>query len=749
MRRLSLLVLGLVALAGVSPLHSSSDEVGSFRYAGQYLVPGGTAEIVAATPNGRTLVFTDATRDVIGALDITHPARPVALWESVPGQPITSLAIEPDGEFALVTAVSPGRLLVLRISDGSVVGSVALGTQPDALSITRVGSRTVAVVAVENEQAGEAGLVQVVTLNFETPSASVVRDITFPAAMMTAAGLLAVTDPQPEFVDIRGTRAAVTLQENNGLAIIDIADPHAPTIAALFSLGVVADRAADLRADLRIQFSEIYPAGTTAANAGTRQADAVAWNAAGTVLYTANEGEANFTGGRGPSAFSPEGALLWDDGGALEQIAVTRGQYPDGRSNRKGIEPEGAETGVFGGREFLFIGAERGSFVAVFDIAGDAPRFVQLLPAGTEPEGILALPRRRLLVVASEGLGAGVITIFRGVEGPEDGTKAAPILQSSPGTFWNALSGLSGDPEDGGRLFALPDAALVSSIYRIDLDGTRAHLAQHAPVTKAGVQQRYDMEGIAVDTSIAATKPSRGFWLGIEGNAAFGAATYKPNLLVQTDAAGAVLQEVRLPMAIDSATGGLIRSQGFEGVAVSPDGRYLLAPIQRPFAAEPAVGAGLHTRIARYDLQTGAWAFFFYPLDTNVPPPVDDWVGLSEITSLGHDWYAVIERDKLFGAGARVKRVYAFTLEGVPAFDGTVLGPPAPGQAIQKHLFIDAAAATSPFEKIEGLGLTAGGQLWSVIDNDGGLHDSRLRLVRRLRRERKDDDDDDTRDERK
>ena len=649
MRTLPLIILLGVSLVGVST-HAADDRARSFRPVSTFLIPGGTAEIVAASPDGKWLVYTDATRDVVGAVDISRPERPHAVWERSPGQPITSVAIDPDGRYALVTGVAPGRLLILDVRDGSVAGAVPLGTQPDAVAVTKVHGATVAVVAVENEHPGEPGLVQVVTLHPSMLALSTVRDVMFPADVMAAAGLLAPDDPQPEFVAIYGRRAAVTLQENNGLAVIDFSDPSAPVLSSLFSLGRVDERAADLRADLTIRFSDSYPSGATGADAGTRQADAVAWNSDGSVLYTANEGEASFTGGRGASAFSPDGALLWDSGDALERAAMTHGQYPDARSAAKGIELEGAATGVYDGREFLFVGAERGSFIGVYALTDPIrPRLVQLLPAGLNPEGILPLPRRNLVVVASEGVGGGVLSIFRGVAERAEGTTEAPLLTSTGGTFWNALSGLAGDLRDNDRLYAVPDAALVSSIYRIGLHGSRASIETHVPVTRSGVQQAYDIEGIAVDTSILAEPSSRGFWLAIEGTAAYGLATYKPNLLVQTNADGAVLREIGLPMEVDSATGGRIRSQGFEGVAVSPDGRYLLTAVQRPFAGEPIVGTGIHTRIGRYDLTSGTWQFYFYPLETNVPPPADDWIGLSEITSLGRGWYAVVERDKLAG----------------------------------------------------------------------------------------------------
>ena len=51
----------------------------------------------------------------------------------------------------------------------------------------------------------------------------------------------------------------------------------------------------------------------------------------------------------------------------------------------------------------IFVGAERGNFVAVFeDRPGAEPAFVQLLPTAVGPEGLLAIPQRDLFVVSSE-----------------------------------------------------------------------------------------------------------------------------------------------------------------------------------------------------------------------------------------------------------------------------------------------------------------------------------------------------------
>ena len=83
------------------------------------------------------------------------------------------------------------------------------------------------------------GYVEVVRLNLADFANSPSATVTFAdPAVLSAAGLIAIDDPQPEFVSIRGSKVAVTLQENNGIAIIDISNPAAPVLDELFSAGV-------------------------------------------------------------------------------------------------------------------------------------------------------------------------------------------------------------------------------------------------------------------------------------------------------------------------------------------------------------------------------------------------------------------------------------------------------------------------------------------------------------------------------
>lgn len=821
MRRLFLTALA-AALALGAPAGADSDKNDphdgpgggrSFRPIARLMVPGGTsAEIVSATPDGRTLVYTDAIGGAVGLVDITDPRSPRQIAAiPIAGSP-TSVSVTPDGNYAVVavavqryeegddlsslTPPSPGQLWMISLRNPLTAPVVypiaagpggAIGHLPDSVALTRIRGELYAVVAIENEpivavQEGagltylapepagvsacpavapfsfdgddyvgcdlsQPGFVQVVRVRTAgIPSMQFVSNVEFTSS---TGSLFYPGDPQPEFVAARGSRVAVTLQENNGFAIIDLSTPSAPT-RDVFDAGIVSDRRADLVDDARIAFQQKYPTDAPPAEpaAGARIPDAIAWDAAGSQVFMANEGEFDYTGGRGWSAFSDGGGLLWDDEGLLEREAVKRGYYPDGRSDAKGIEPEGIATGVFGDEEFVFVTSERGSFVAVYRLVGwGRPRFVQLLPTGIGPESVLPIPRRGLLLTADEGDdGNGSLSIFEAVRGQWNGTADRPLLESrSVDEPWSALSGFAADRLRSNRLYSVPDNALPSSIFQIDIAGSRARVAELTRITRNGAQARYDLEGIAVDTSIAAPRHGAGFWLAHEGNASCDAEEFEPNLLVQVDARGRVLQEIRLPANLDpdrptapcsgSQPAGTIGSNGFEGLAITPDGRQILVALQRPFKGEVPSSGATHTRIGRYDLQSGAWDFFAYPLHVSASTTI----GLSEITQMGWTRYGrpvwgVVERDNQYGLGATWKRVYTFTLPSQSCQSGESLTQcTAAGAVVSKTLFEDLVDEYFPLEKVESLAVTRNGDVWTALDNDGGEIEPRMVRIRRGR----------------
>ena len=104
------------------------------------------AEISAASPDGRTVVYTDALGKRIGFLDVTDPRAPAGLGTvslaelghdddqptsvSIVGDHVLVVIDETGGAF---TAPN-GRLDVLRLSDRERVASIDLGGQPDSIA---------------------------------------------------------------------------------------------------------------------------------------------------------------------------------------------------------------------------------------------------------------------------------------------------------------------------------------------------------------------------------------------------------------------------------------------------------------------------------------------------------------------------------------------------------------------------------------------------------------------------------------
>jgi DNA-binding beta-propeller fold protein YncE len=388
--------------------------VARFAPLATYQVSGSVAEIVTATPDGTVLVYTDSASQQIGFVDITDPANPTEIGVMpVAGEP-TSVAITPDGRWVLaVVHGTPDHFAVLDLMNPEAPPVIRLlGGQPDSIAISADGRY--AAIVIENERDEElnegelpqlpGGFLTIVDL-VGPPEAWTLREV----ALTGIAGRFP-EDPEPEFVDINAAnQAAVTLQENNHVVIVDLASG---AILGDFTAGTVT-HAADLEDDDIIRFDDLLID-------SRREPDAIGWTPDG-FLVTANEGDydldVDFVGGRGFTIFSVTGEVVFDSGAEMEIALARAGMYNDGRSDAKGSEPEGIEIGQYGNRTFLFVGMERADpgAVAVYRFSGgkQKPKLVQILETGERPEGLLAIPSRQLFVTANEG--DGTISIFVGV----------------------------------------------------------------------------------------------------------------------------------------------------------------------------------------------------------------------------------------------------------------------------------------------------------------------------------------------
>lgn len=675
------------------------------------------AEIVAASEDGLTLIYTDSPMKQVGFVDIADPTRPTGLGVlGLAGEP-TSVAVK--GEFALVgvnTAADfvnvSGELAVVDIASRSKVRSIDVGGQPDSVAVSPDGSY--AVVVIENERDEDLG--DGAPPQLPAGKLVIVDMVGAPAAWTTRAveltGLaeLYPTDPEPEFVDINSDNiAVVSLQENNHMVLLDLSDG---SVINHFSAGSVDLSQIDTNDDSIISFGDTQ-------QGVLREPDGVTWLST-EYFVTANEGDLA-GGSRGFSVFNTQGEVVFDAGNQLDWLTGRVGHYPDDRSDNKGNEPENAEFGVFGSERYLFVNSERSSVVFVYDVADlRNPVFKQVLPAAVGPEGALAIPSRNLLVVASEEDSRGDV-IRAGINIYQYGQASAsyPSIVSNDrldGTPipWGALSGLAADPLNSKRVYAVDDsyyqrnriftlevgqvpAVLTKETYIVDAQNVLAGLpAGVLPVGAVNADKtvNIDPEGIAKSAD-------GGFWIASEGAGhAVDGPVASMNLLVKTDANGVVTHAVTLPDGVNA----LQRNNGFEGVA-EYEGKLYVA-FQRAWQGEANV------RIGIYDIAGDSWSFLFYPLDA-VASQNGGWIGLSEITAIGGGEFMVIERDNQGGPDAAIKRLYRFDVSGLND-----------GDLVSKTLIRDVlpdmqALGGLVTEKIEGAALLKNGDVLIVNDNDG------------------------------
>ena len=612
--------------------HAGSFFLQTNQPAGQEAEPT-SAEIIAFGPGGRTLLYTDGLAGRLGFVDTRSIRRPrPAGTLDLPGDP-TSVAVaggyalvavttseDPDGDGPLSSYDAPaGRLLVVDLATRRTVRALELAGQPDSVAVAPSGDY--AAIAIENERDEDeddglipqppAGLLQV--LDLAGPVASWgLRDVD-----LTGLAEVAPSDPEPEYVDVDARdRAVVTLQENNHLVVVDLATGDVVTD---FSAGAVDVAQVDtVEEELGPQGNGLIDLSGALADR-RREPDAVHW-VDGDTFATANEGDYTDAdgvegGSRSFTLFNVDGTVEYEAGNAFEHALVRAGHYPEGRSENKGVEPEGLEAATVGGRRYLFVASERGNAVGVYEIRGGRPVFRQVLPTGIGPEGLVMLD--------------GVLAVSAEVDGADDGFAARPFVtffslgrpsypllvsgndEAGLPVPWVAQSGLAGDVRRRDVLWSVSDSFLAQAyLYRIDASASPARITARIPVGGVDVADPatgdYDLEGVAA-------RPEGGFWLASEGRVGSGG---RPDLIVRTGADGAVLEAVGLPAGLVAGA----TSSGLEGVAVTGTAAGGDEQVWVAFQREWADDEPGQVKIGRYDVAAGEWAFAAYPLDPVASP---------------------------------------------------------------------------------------------------------------------------------
>lgn len=261
-------------------------------------------------------------------------------------------------------------------------------------------------------------------------------------------------DPEPEYIaiDKTGKFAYVGLQEANGIAVLNL---QTQAFEGIYNLGLK---------DFSLPGNEIDPNDRdgrielrSAAVKGLYQPDTIATyeHKGRTYLVMANEGDSRDNGsadgederrgsagdttieyvpdgselgrltmsnvdsarggplvtfgGRSFSIRDTDGKIVFDSGSQLDREAIRLGIYDDGRSDNKGVEPEGVALLHAEGRVLAFIGLERTlkAAFAVYDVTDPADvRYVDMIVSDGDrsPEGLVAFKAgpRYFVAVANE-----------------------------------------------------------------------------------------------------------------------------------------------------------------------------------------------------------------------------------------------------------------------------------------------------------------------------------------------------------
>lgn len=430
----------------------------------------GAAEISAYDSLSERLYTINGSTSSIEIIDLGDPSSPVII-DSIDlsefGDGFTSVDVSVDGVVAAALEADdptdPGTIVFMD-TDGTVLSNVNAGFLPDSIKFTPDGNTLVVAnegepifddedmfvadpegsISIIDVSGGAAGVTQmdVSTADFTAFNGAVLDSSIRIIGPTEDVEPTVAQDLEPEFIVVSddSSTAYVSVQENNALAVVDIATA---TVTDLLGLGFkdhsIPGRGLDASDEDGVINIATYPV------MGMYQPDGIAFYStdSGDFIVTANEGDSrgfeetsvadltldpdefpnaadlqmpevlgelevtNATGSDdggmtfqeifafGARSFSiwdaDTGELVFDSGDDFEQLTAL--QLPDefnsnndendsfdSRSNDKGPEPEGVVTGQIGNNVYAFIGLERIGGVMVYDVTDPvAPAFIQYI----------------------------------------------------------------------------------------------------------------------------------------------------------------------------------------------------------------------------------------------------------------------------------------------------------------------------------------------------------------------------------
>lgn len=447
--------------------------VGTFQ---EPVFDAGAAEIVSYHAATQRLFVVNADAGAVQVLDISNPSAPTLVDTIIAeGAPIDGGGTIPAGAVANSVAVTAEGLVVVAVEAPTktdngwmlaadadtldVLGAVTVGALPDSVAVSADGAY--AVIANEGEPNDDytvdpVGSISVIALPdaISAPTQGDVRTVGFgdfevggtrelPEGIRIFAGIPTDDQPvsrgiEPEYATVApdNVTAYVSLQEANGLAVVDL---ETATLTELVALGSIDRGVVPMTMSDRVPAGQLTERITVDGIRGLFMPDTIDTYQVGgnTYIVTANEGDARefgdyveaarvstlnlcddpfgaadralfdrlevsiespidevndcYTelhafGTRSFSIWSSTGELVFDSGEALEQL--TAEAMPDffnannddndlgSRNDAKGPEPEAVTVGEVDGTPYAFVGLERVGGIAVFDISNPvAPTF--------------------------------------------------------------------------------------------------------------------------------------------------------------------------------------------------------------------------------------------------------------------------------------------------------------------------------------------------------------------------------------
>ena len=368
-----------------------------------------TTEIVSIQEKTKRLALSCSDKGIVYILSIEQPSKPTLLnsFSVSENNEISTIAFHPNENIIAAAVLNNdpfdnGSIQFHDADSGKILNTLEAGVHPDGLDFSPNGKYLVvanegeayhyngkdydspdgSVTLINYTNATNAHAVQIELADYTDVKGMLQKKHARKFERVVTGGnsdeeiKISISDnspanTEPEFVTFSpdSAKAFVSLQENNGVLVIDTVSA---TIHDVFGLGTTT-HLADITDNEKVKFSKEMTA--------LREPDGIAVTPDGKYLLTADEGDtdpkASKTlgkkpkgGGRTLSVFdASNGKLIADTENQLDAKAHAAGLYPDGRSDNKGSEPENVVSFEIDNILYAAVGLERANAIALVSLA--------------------------------------------------------------------------------------------------------------------------------------------------------------------------------------------------------------------------------------------------------------------------------------------------------------------------------------------------------------------------------------------